>query len=47
MCPGTTLECALLGILDYATHVTKILWLFKVGKVFMVGQDLEGMSSVD
>ena len=21
-CPRTTLECALLGILDYATHVT-------------------------
>ena len=25
MCPRTTLECALLGILDYATRVTKDL----------------------
>ena len=25
MCPHTTLECALLGILDYATRVTKEL----------------------
>ena len=25
MCPRTTLECALLGILDYATRITKEL----------------------
>ena len=25
MCPHTTLECALLGILDYATRVTFLL----------------------
>ena len=24
MCPHTTLECALLGIIDYATHVTPL-----------------------
>ena len=27
MCPRTTLECALLGIIDYATRVTKELAL--------------------
>ena len=28
MCLHTTLECALLGITDYATHVTLLLYLF-------------------
>ena len=26
MCPRTTLECALLGIIDYATRVTYVMW---------------------
>ena len=25
MCPWTTLECVLLGILDYATRITTVL----------------------